>query len=204
MSTINSKNVQHSPTPWVRDVTRGVGCDIRAASGRKVAATFGVANMPKTRQAAEMQKLVDRANAELIIKAVNEYVTNHGGDKAVHAEYVKSLETSTTEIDKAHTALVEKGLPWTYLGKAIVDGLGIGNVSVAPTPGQFHKWEGADQFSIYPTSVRHHTRVDVICADGKHILNEPAMYLDWTVNASEVPGQARVVAYRVVANVCTP
>jgi hypothetical protein len=64
-------DVAHTPTPWVRDTTCGAGCDIRASNGRKVAATYGVANTAKTHEGRMKQQAEDRANADLIVRAVN-------------------------------------------------------------------------------------------------------------------------------------
>lgn len=63
---------KHSPLPW-RQVSKDgrVGVDIRAASGRAVAATFGVANQPRSVAGMRAQAEEDRANAALIVSAVN-------------------------------------------------------------------------------------------------------------------------------------
>lgn len=70
--------------PWVRNVVSGMGCDVRSASGRKVACTFGVANPPKSRgaklvNAMAAQKATDDANGHLIAAApeLYEYVQKH-------------------------------------------------------------------------------------------------------------------------------
>ena len=60
--------------PWKCVSEEGkMGVDIRGNDGRAVAATFGVCNCPKTSEGARKQADEDRANARLIVAAVNAY-----------------------------------------------------------------------------------------------------------------------------------
>ena len=57
--------------PWVHD-KRGYPCpDIKAASGRNVACTWGVNNQPRTPEAYKAQTEIARANAAFIVAACN-------------------------------------------------------------------------------------------------------------------------------------
>lgn len=60
---------EHTPGPWVHDTRGYPHPDVRAASGRKIAVTWGVNNQPKTKEAYEAQTKVARANARLISAA---------------------------------------------------------------------------------------------------------------------------------------
>lgn len=61
--------VQHTPGPWHHDKRGYPHPDVKAANGRNVACTWGVNNQPKTKEAAEAQKQIARANARLIAAA---------------------------------------------------------------------------------------------------------------------------------------
>jgi hypothetical protein len=64
-------NTKHTPGPWIHDTRGYPHPDVRAASGRKIACTWGVNNQPKTKEAYEAQKQIARANADHIVKCVN-------------------------------------------------------------------------------------------------------------------------------------
>lgn len=65
---------KHSPLPWKAVFSEGhVGVDVRAANGRAVAATFGVANQAATKEGMARQAEEDRANARLIVAAVKSH-----------------------------------------------------------------------------------------------------------------------------------
>lgn len=57
---------KHTPGPWARDTGSGVGCDVRAQNGRKVAATWGINNGDPNRPAYRAEC---DANARLIAAA---------------------------------------------------------------------------------------------------------------------------------------
>lgn len=63
---------KHTPGPWVRDFKPGYQCDVRAASGRKVAVTGGLQD-PKTREAYIVNSSENDANAHLIAAAPEMY-----------------------------------------------------------------------------------------------------------------------------------
>lgn len=63
---------KHTPGPWVRDFKPGYQCDVRAASGRKVAVTGGLQD-PKTREAYIVNSAENDANAHLIAAAPEMY-----------------------------------------------------------------------------------------------------------------------------------
>jgi hypothetical protein len=62
---------QHTQGPWLHDKRGYPHPDIKAASGRNIACTWGVNNQPKTKEAAEAQKQIARANARRIVACVN-------------------------------------------------------------------------------------------------------------------------------------
>lgn len=59
---------KHTPGPWLRDDRSGLGCDVRAASGRKVALCWGLASNNATNYRADYRAECD-ANAHLIAAA---------------------------------------------------------------------------------------------------------------------------------------
>lgn len=70
---------QHTPGPWLRDRTAGLRCDVRAASGRKIALCFGLAD-PRKRKGESIEQYRERyeayrkrcdADAVRIVAAVN-------------------------------------------------------------------------------------------------------------------------------------
>lgn len=64
----------HTPGPWLHDTNGHPGPDVRAASGRAVAATWMVCkNVPKTTEGFQARQDEDRANARLIAAAPTMY-----------------------------------------------------------------------------------------------------------------------------------
>ena len=59
---------KHTPGPWLRDDCSGLDCDVRAASGRKVALCWGLASNNATNYRADYRAECD-ANAHLIAAA---------------------------------------------------------------------------------------------------------------------------------------
>ena len=59
---------KHTPGPWLRDDRSGLDCDVRAASGRKVALCWGLASNNATNYRADYRAECD-ANAHLIAAA---------------------------------------------------------------------------------------------------------------------------------------
>lgn len=58
---------RHTAGPWEAVSKEGrIGVDVRAVSGRRVAATYGICNAPRSREAAKHQAEEDRANAIFI------------------------------------------------------------------------------------------------------------------------------------------
>jgi len=83
---MSDAKLEHTPLPWKQVSREGkIGVDIRGANGRAVAATFGVANQPKSRAGAQAQAREDRANAELIVAAVNSYPQREAMRSALEA-----------------------------------------------------------------------------------------------------------------------
>lgn len=68
-----TKTNNWTPGPWHRDATSGMTCDVRSASGRAVACTYGVAPQPKDAEAIARQRAMDDANAHLIVAAPEMY-----------------------------------------------------------------------------------------------------------------------------------
>jgi hypothetical protein len=67
---------KHTPGPWVQDTRGYPHPDVKAASGRNIACTWGVNNQPKTKEAYEAQKQIARANARLIAAAPESHEAN--------------------------------------------------------------------------------------------------------------------------------
>ena len=61
---------KHTPGPWEAVSKEGrIGVDVRSVSGRRVAATYGVCNAPRSKEGAKHQAEEDRANAIFIAAA---------------------------------------------------------------------------------------------------------------------------------------
>lgn len=57
---------KHTPGPWLGDRAAGVGCDVRAANGRKVAACWGLSTSAAARKNTPAYRAECDANAVLI------------------------------------------------------------------------------------------------------------------------------------------
>ena len=62
--------IKHTPEPWLRDDRSGLECDVRAASGRKVALCWGLASN-NARNYDKKYKAECDANARRIVACVN-------------------------------------------------------------------------------------------------------------------------------------
>ena len=61
---------KYTPGPWEAVSKEGrIGVDVRSVSGRRVAATYGVCNAPRSKEGAKHQAEEDRANAIFIAAA---------------------------------------------------------------------------------------------------------------------------------------
>ena len=63
-------STKHTPEPWIRDDRSGLECDVRAASGRKVALCWGLASN-NARNYDKKYKAECDANARRIVACVN-------------------------------------------------------------------------------------------------------------------------------------
>jgi hypothetical protein len=62
-------SAKHTPGPWVRDRRSGIGCDVRAANGRKVALCWGLSTSKAALNNTPAYRAECDANARLIAAA---------------------------------------------------------------------------------------------------------------------------------------
>lgn len=91
---------QHTPGPWLRDRTAGLRCDVRAASGRKIALCFGLAD-PRKRKGESIEQYRERYEA---------YRKRCDADAVRIVAAVNACEGIPIEVLEANAA---GGLPWS-------------------------------------------------------------------------------------------
>jgi hypothetical protein len=99
--------MKHTPGPWIHDTRGYPHPDVKAASGRNIACTWGVNNQPKTPEAAAAQQEIARANARLIaaapelLEALKEVLNNPAGDYDASDGYENAVKQARAAIAKA-------------------------------------------------------------------------------------------------------
>lgn len=93
--------IKHTPGPWLRDDRSGLECDVRAASGRKVALCWGLASNNASNYHPKYRAECD-ANAHLIAAApellefVKEWLERQGADDNYMTAKARALIAKAT------------------------------------------------------------------------------------------------------------
>lgn len=72
----------HTRGPWLRDTMSGMSCDVRAASGRKIALCWGLSTTKAANQNTAAYRAECDANARLIAASATSY-DKHCGARAI-------------------------------------------------------------------------------------------------------------------------
>lgn len=78
----------HTQTPWKRDASSGVSCDVRAENGRKVALCWGLSTTKAAQHNTPAYKAECSANAHFIVLACNA----HDAMRAALDELLEQIE----------------------------------------------------------------------------------------------------------------